>query len=272
MFNLERDLVFFDVETTGLHVIRDRIIQIGMIKFKTNGEKEEFVRLINPEIPISEEATGVHGFTNDDLKGQPLFKELALDIVNFIGNSDLAGYNSNRFDIPILMEELARCNIDLEIDQRRLIDVQRIFYRMEPRTLRAAYQFYCGKEMENAHDAMADIRATVSVLDGMLEKYKEVDLIHEDGSILSKPIQNDMQKLHEFTNDVKILDATQRLRYNDQGEVVFAFGKYLGQLVGKTLYEDRNYYYWIQEKEFSFQVKEIVKKLLKEYELKIKGS
>lgn len=270
MIDLDRDLVFFDVETTGLHVIRDRIIQLAMIKYKKGGGTEDLNVLINPGVPISEESFRIHGISNDMVRNKPTFSQLASKIFEFIKGADLAGYNSNRFDVPILMEEMSRCGFDLEIDNRRLIDVQRIFYRMEPRTLRAAYQFYCNKEIENAHDAMSDIKATVEVLEGMLEKYKNSDLSNEDGSIIEKPIQNNVKKLHEFTNDVKILDATQRLKYNEQGEVVFAFGKYLGQLVGKTLYEDRNYFYWIQEKEFSFQVKELVKKLLKEYEQKLK--
>lgn len=182
----------------------------------------------------------------------------------------MAGYNSNRFDVPILMEELARCGLDLKIEERRLIDVQRIFYRMEPRTLKAAYQFYCGKEMQNAHDAMEDIRATIEVLKGQLDRYKETDFIEEDGQTISRPIVNDMQILHDFTNDLKTLDATQRLKYNEQGEVVFNFGKYVGQPVAKILYEDRNYYHWIQEKEFSVQVKKMSAKLLKEYENNLK--
>lgn len=270
MFNLERDLIFFDVETTGLHVIRDRIIQLAMIKYKKSGAIEELNLLINPGVPISEEAYQVHGISNEMLKNKPTFLQVAPKIFEFMKGADLAGYNSNRFDVPILMEEMSRCNLDLEIDNRRLVDVQRIFYRMEPRNLRAAYQFYCNKEIENAHDAMADIKATIDVLLGMLNKYKDSDLINDDGSVDSRPIQNNIQKLHDFTNDVKIIDATQRLKYNEQGEVVFTFGKYLGQPVGKTLYEDRNYFYWILEKEFSFQVKDLVKKLLKEYEQKMK--
>ena len=200
----------------------------------------------------------------------PVLAQVAKKIFDFIGDGDLAGYNSNRFDVPILMEELARCGLDLKIEERRLIDVQRIFYRMEPRTLKAAYQFYCGKEMQNAHDAMEDIRATIEVLKGQLDRYKETDFIEEDGQTISRPIVNDMQILHDFTNDLKTLDATQRLKYNEQGEVVFNFGKYVGQPVAKILYEDRNYYHWIQEKEFSVQVKKMSAKLLKEYENNLK--
>lgn len=271
MFKLDNDIVFFDVETTGLHVIRDRIIQLAMIKyFKDNREPKELSLLINPGIPISEEAISVHGIKPEDLANKPSFKQVAEKIYEFIGESDLAGYNSNRFDIPILMEEFARNGYDFVIDHRKLIDVQRIFYKMEPRTLKAAYQFYCNKELENAHDALEDIRATVSVLQGQIAKYEGVDLIDEDGNIMPSPIVNDMQVLHDFTNDLKTPDATQKYKYDDKGNIVFNFGKYIGQKVDKVLYEDRNYYHWILEKEFSHQVKKLTKKLLKDYEAQLK--
>lgn len=270
-FNLKRDLVFFDVETTGLHVIRDRIIQIAMIRFSSkNEDSQELSLFINPGIPISEEAIKVHGITPADLANKPTFSQVAPKIFEFLKDADFAGYNSNRFDVPILMEEFARCGFDLDIENRKLIDVQRIFYKMEPRTLKAAYQFYCGKEMENAHDALADIKATVEVLKGQLDRYQGVPFEDDDGIVIENPIQNDIKILHDFTNDLKIIDATQRLRYNDQGEIVFNFGKYIGQQVDKILYEDRNYYHWILEKEFSVQVKNTVKKLLKAYESKVK--
>lgn len=271
-FNLKKDLVFFDVETTGLHVIRDRIIQIAMIRYPADGsEPKELCMLINPGIPISEEAIKVHGITASDLANKPTFPQVADTILKFLENCDLAGYNSNRFDIPILMEEFARCGMDLEIENRKMIDVQRIFYKMEPRTLKAAYQFYCGKDLTAAHDALKDVRATVEVLKGQLDKYEESDFLDEDGQHQSKPVQNDVKKLHEFTNDLKVVDATQRLRYNDKGEIVFNFGKYMGQPAAKILYEDRNYYHWILEKEFSVQVKNTVRKLLKDYEASLKA-
>lgn len=270
MFNLERDIVFFDVESTGLHVIRDRIIQLAMIKYSKDGSEVEKVYLINPEIPISEEAYRIHGMNNEDLKDQPKFKDIASEVFEFIKDVDLAGYNSNRFDVPILMEELFRCGYDLDLENRRLVDVQRIFYRMEPRTLKAAYKFYCQKELKNAHDALEDIKATVEVLQGMLLQYKDSDLEDEKGNIIHRPVKNNIQELHNFTNDEKVIDPTQRLKYNEKGEVIFAFGKYMGQPVGKTLYEDRNYYHWIQEKEFSYQVKKLVRKLFLEYEKSIK--
>ncbi len=266
-FNLNRDLVFFDLETTGLNVLRDRIIQIAMIKYKKDSdEPEELEMLINPGIPISEEAMNVHGITPADLRNKPTFQEVAQKIYNFIGNADLAGYNSNRFDVPMLIEEFARAGIDFDIEKRRLIDVQRLFYKMEPRTLRAAYKFYLGKEFENAHDALSDVKATVDVLKGQLARYENEDFVDNDGNIIEKPVKNDMQQLHEFTNDLKIVDVTQRLKYDSNGVIVFNFGKYIGQPVAETLVKDRQYYNWILNKEFSHQVKKIVKKLVKEYE------
>ena len=251
-FQLDRDIVFFDVETTGLHVIRDRILQIAMLRYPhEGGEVRELSLLINPGIPISEEAMGVHGITPADLANKPTFQQVAQKIFDFIGNSDLAGF-------------------DLQIENRRLIDIQRIFYKMEPRTLKAAYQFYCNSELENAHDALSDIRATVEILKGQLQRYKGQDFIDEDGNTTPNPVRNDMQALHDFTNDLRTPDATQKFRYDEQGNIVFNFGKYIGRKADKVLYEDKNYYYWMLEKEFSFQVKNLVKKLAKEYEIQIK--
>ena len=270
-FNLKKNLVFFDVETTGLNVVRDRILQIALIKFFPNGKPEEELKmLINPGIPIEEEAMAIHGITPKDLANKPTFIEVAQKLYDFIGDADLGGYNSNRFDIPMLMEEFARAGFDFDISKRNLVDVQRIFYKMEPRTLKAAVQFYCNENLEDAHDALEDIRATVKVFKGQLAKYQEVDYIDDDKNVIATPIKNDMSALHEFTNDLKIIDATQRLKYDINGVVVFNFGKYINQPVAETIYKDRNYYQWIMEKEFSVQVKTMVKKLYKEHELKVK--
>ena len=221
--------------------------------------------LINPGIPISEEAMKVHGITPKMLANKPTFQQVAQKLFDFIGNADLAGYNSNRFDVPMLMEEFARVGIEFDVSKRRLIDVQRIFYKMEPRTLKAALKFYCDKEIENAHDALADVQATVDVFKGQLVRYENVNSVDEDGNIIETPVKNDMQAIHDFTSDLKTIDATQRLKYDQNGVVVFNFGKYQGKPVAKTLYEDRQYYNWILNKEFSYQVKQIVKRLVKEY-------
>lgn len=263
MFSLNRDLIFFDVETTGLHVIRDRILQIAMIKyFKSGAPPEELSMIINPGIPIAAEALAIHGIGPEQVANQPTFKEVAQSLYDFIGDADLAGYNSNRFDIPILAEEFARYGFDLDLDKRRQIDVQRIFYKMEPRTLKAAYQFYCNEELIDAHDALIDIRATVRVLEGQLERYAGQDYHGDDNEFIAAPVKPDTQALHDFTNDLKTLDATQRLRYNEQGEIVFNFGKFVGHTFEQVWLKESKYFYWILDKEFSFQVKAIIKKYI----------
>lgn len=271
--NLDRDLCFIDLEATGLNVVRDRIIQIGIIKYFADGrETEELNMLINPGIPISPEAMKVHGIMPKDVANKPTFQQVAQKVYDFIGDADLAGYNSNRFDIPMLMEEFARVGLEFDVDRRRTIDVQRIFYKMEPRTLQAALKFYCDKAMEDAHDAMADVRATIDVFKGQLRMYDGVDYIDQDGERTETPVRNDMQALHEFTNDQRFLDATQKLRKNTEGVVVFNFGKYNGKPVAATLVRDRQYYNWILNKEFSSQVKQLVKRLVKEYEKQQSGT
>ena len=263
-FNLEKDLCFFDIEATGLHVIRDRIIQIAIKKFFADGRSpQSYTQLINPGIPISQEAMEITGITPDLLRNQPTFGQVAKQIYDFIGSSDLAGYNSNRFDIPILMEELDRCGFEFSLEGRKSIDVQRIFYRMEPRTLQAAHRYYTGEEMENMHDAMADVEATIAVLRGQLARYEGKDLNVKD-DVLKEPVRNDMKALHEFTNDAQMLDVTQRLKYNNEGEIVFNFGRYQGKLVKEVFLADKDYYYWIVKKEFSVQVKNIVTKIFRE--------
>lgn len=265
--NLKKDLCFFDLESTGLNVIRDRIVQIAIIKYRADkSPAEELSMLINPGIPISEEAMGVHGITPKMLANKPTFQQVAQKIFDFIGDADLAGYNSNRFDVPLLMEEFARVGIDFNMTNRRTIDVQRVFYKMEPRTLRAALQFYTGKDMENAHDALEDVRATIDVFNGQLEKYKGVDYVDEEGNISKIPVRADIQSLHEFTNDLRFLDATQRLKLDHNGVAVFNFGKYIGKPAAETLVKDKQYYGWIMNKEFSSQLKQIVKQLVKDYE------
>ncbi len=263
--NLTRDLVFFDVETTGLNVLRDRILQIALIKYpKGGGEPKELSMLINPSIPIAPDAMAIHGITPKDLANKPTFGQVAQQLYDFIGNADLGGYNAARFDIPMLMEEFARVGLELDVTNRRIIDAQRIFYKMEPRTLKAALRFYCQKELEDAHDALADVRATVDVFKGQLAYYDGKDLYQEEGKVIETPIKNDMQVLHDFTNDLNTVDVTNRLKYDHKGDIVFNFGKYQGQLVSEVLQKDKQYYHWIQEKEFSAQVKQIVKRSMKE--------
>ncbi len=268
-FTIDKDLVFFDVEATGLNVLKDRILQIALIKYtKKLGEPVEKMYLINPGVPISDEAIAVHGITPEMLKNKPLFSQVGKEILDFIGDADLAGYNSDRFDIPMLMEEFHRVGLHFSIEKRRLIDVQKIFYKMEPRTLKAAYKYYCKSDLMDAHDAMNDVKATIAVLKGQLSMYENTDYTDAGGNVVAKPVKNDMSALADFTNNEAILDVTQRLKYNTKGEVVFNFGKYIGQPVKEVFIIERNYYNWIMEKDFSAQVKQIVEKIYKEEVLK----
>ena len=248
---LSRDLVFFDVETTGLNFLRDRILQIALIKFQKNKpEPVELQMLINPGVPISEESMSIHGITPKDLANKPTFQQVGQQLFDFIGNADLSGYNVARFDIPMLIEEFYRVGLELDMTKRRVIDVQRIFYKMEPRTLKAALKFYCQKDLTDAHDAMADTRATVEIFKGQLTHYEGKNLLDEDGNVVEEPIKKDIQSLSDFTNDYNMIDATQRLKYDHNGVMVFNFGKYTGQSVEEVLTKDKNYSFWILEKEF----------------------
>lgn len=272
-FNLTKDLVFFDIESTGLNILKDRILQIALIKYFADGrdplEKE---MLINPGVPISPDAMAVHGIGPDQVRNKPLFPQVAKELFEWIGDADIAGYNSDKFDIPMLMEEFARAGFEFDIDNRRNIDVQRIFYKMEPRTLSAALKFYCDKEIENAHDALEDVRATAEVFAGQIKKYENMDYVDVDGNLIPTPLKNDMESIYQFTRNTKMLDVTMRLKYDNNGVVIFNFGKYMGKPAGEILYRDRQYYNWILEKDFSTQVKNLVKKLLKQYEEGLKAS
>jgi len=267
MFNLDRDIVFFDLEATGLNVIRDRIMQVGAIKYFADGsEPEEMEMLINPGILISQEAFEVHGIGPKDVANKPTFEQVAEKIHAFFADADLGGYNCTRFDVPMLMEEFVRAGFEFDISNRRILDMQRIFYKMEPRTLKAALKFYCKKELVDAHDAMADVRATIDVFEGQLKMYEGVDYKDKNDVVTASPIVNDMQAIHDFTQDAQMLDVTNRLKMNEKDVIVFNFGKYTGQSVKDVLWRDKPYYHWIMNKEFSAQVKNIVKKLMKENE------
>lgn len=264
-FNLDKDLVFLDIESTGLHVIHDRIVQLALIKYpKNNDPAIEYTALVNPGRSITEEAMSIHGITEEMVKDKPFFKDIAKEVHDFIGDADLAGYNSNRFDVPMLMEELDRAGHQLDMTTRRTIDIMRIFTKMEPRNLSAALKFYTGEELINAHDALEDVRATVKVLKGQLSRYKDTPYDDGEGNI-SYPIKNDLQALHDFTTDLRFPDVTQKLKYDLEGNIVFNFGKFNGKPVGETLYKDRQYLAWILSKDFSYQVKDIIQKEVKAY-------
>lgn len=264
---LERDLIFFDIEATGLNVLKDRIIQIALIKYHADGRPvEELEMLLDPTIEISPDSIKVHGITAAMIEGKATFNDVADELYAFIGDADLAGYNSDRFDIPMLLEEFARVGYDLDLSMRRCLDVQKVFYKMEPRTLRAAYKVFCDQELTNAHDAMADVKATVDVFKGQLDRYDGVEYIDGDGFNHGTPIVNDIGKIVEFTTSGNSVDVTNRLKYNADGEIVFNFGKHIGKRVLDVITKDKQYYNWILDKDFSVQVKQTLRRLMAEYE------
>lgn len=258
MLALDNDLIFFDLEATGLNITKDQIVQIALIKLPAGGgAAEELEMKIRPDVPISPEASEVHGLYAEDLRDSPRFPEVAQQIYDFIGGGDLAGYNSNRYDVPLLQEEFHRAGIYLDTRTRRLIDAQVIFYRMEPRTLAAALKFYAGKTMENAHDALADVRATVDVFKGQLEKYAGTTY-EEEGKPATQPFTS-MDAVAAFCQDDRFLDATRRLKKGPDGTPQFNFGKYTGQSVADVFSKDTGYLKWILSKDFSTEVKALVK-------------
>lgn len=245
--NLKNPIVFFDLETTGTSIQNDRIVEICYLKVYPNGNEEAKTLRINPEMHIPAEVSAVHGIYDEDLVGCPTFKEVAQSIANDIEGCDLAGFNSNRFDIPVLAEEFIRAGVDIDMSKRKFIDVQVIFHKMEQRTLSAAYKYYCGKDLEGAHSAEADTRATYEVLKSQLDMYKD--------------LQNDMAFLAEFSSHNKNVDFAGRMIYDENGNEVFNFGKYKGMAVSEVLRRDPGYYGWIMGNDFSLHTKSMLTKI-----------
>jgi DNA polymerase-3 subunit epsilon len=267
---LEKDLICFDIESTGLSVKNDRIVQLAIIKIFADG-RDNLVktRLINPGVPIPKEASDVHHITDEMVKDEPSFERVAKSLFDLIGDSDFCTFNGNRFDIPMLMEEFSRAGYELDMTNRNCIDVKRIFHRMERRDLKAAYQFYCKKPLEGAHDALNDVKATVEVLESMLDYYSDVDCIDKDDTVIEKPIQNDMQLLADFTKDFDSVDFAGTIKLNSENVPVFGFGKYQGQSVVLMLEKDKSYYDWIMTKgEFTTQTRKIITELMIEHRKK----
>ena len=263
---LEKDIIFFDIESTGLSTSKDRIVQLAIIKCFADGRPNlEKTRLINPEIPIPIESSAIHGITDEMVKDQPTFAKVAKGLLELIGNSDLAGFNSNRFDIVMLMEEFERCGMQLDMSERRCVDVLRVFHKMEQRTLAGAMRFYCDEKIENAHNAMVDTKATLKVLEAQLEKYKDVDFEEKDGNILKAPVKNDIQALHDFTNDKNELDFQGKVKLNAEGVPFFTFGKYQNLPVGRSLAGDSKYMQWILNGDFASDTKRIITRLKNEF-------
>jgi DNA polymerase-3 subunit epsilon len=255
--NLTRPLAFIDLETTGIQVASDRIIEICIIKVLPEGKQETLTERLNPTIPIAPQATAVHGIKDEDLIDKPTFKERAGTYANFIGNADLAGYNAIKFDIPLLVEEFLRADIDFDIKGRRIVDVQNIFHKMEPRTLSAAYKFYCNRELENAHSAEADTFATFEILKAQLDMYENVNYKDKEGRV-SIPVKNDIQSLSEFSYHTKNADLIGQIIFNDKGEEVFNFGKYKGKSVEKTFKAEPQYYDWMMKSQFALSTKKVI--------------
>ena len=252
--NLIRPLAFFDLEATGINIGIDRIVEISVIKLHPDGSDEVKTWRVNPGMPIPVESSLIHGIYDEHIKDEPLFDALAADIAAFIGDSDLAGFNSNKFDIPMLMEEFLRGGVAFDLDNRHFIDVQNIFHQMEQRTLKAAYRFYCNKDIINAHSAEADTRATMEVLLAQLDRYADVEWEDKKGN-KSVPVVNDVAALHKFTNLHRPVDFAGRMAYNDAGEEVFNFGKHKGKKVEDIFSLEPSYYSWMMQGDFPLYTK-----------------
>jgi len=241
---LHKPICFFDLETTGIDVAKDRIVEISIFKVYPNGNKESKTWLVNPTIPIPPQSTAVHGITNEKVANEPTFKQLAGQIHNMIKDSDLAGYNSDRFDIPLLAEELLRAEVDFDMKNRVSVDVQTIFHKKEERTLSAAYKFYCNGNLENAHSAEADTMATYEILKAQLDRYED--------------LENDMKTLSEFTTRKRFVDFAGFIALNNEGQEIFTFGKHKGALVEDVLDKEPGYFSWIQNAEFPLYTKKVL--------------
>lgn len=246
--NLKNPIVFFDLETTGINIVKDRIVEISLLKVYPNGKEEIKSRRINPEQPIPAEATAIHGITDDDVKDCPTFKQIAKSLAEILEGCDIAGFNSSRFDVPLLAEEFLRAGIDFDMRKRKFVDVQIIFHKKEQRTLEAAYKFYCDKELENAHSAEADTMATYEVLKAQLDRYPD---LANDISTLS-------QEYSSFNNNV---DLAGRMVYDEKGVEVFNFGKHKGKSVTEVLRNEPSYYSWIMDGDFPLNTKQILTKI-----------
>ena len=254
--NLKNPIVFLDLETTGINVVTDRIVEIALLKIFPDGHEEEKFQRINPGMPIPAQASAIHGIYDEDVKDAPLFKEVAKIYAKFIEGCDLAGFNSTRFDIPLLSEEFLRVDIDLDIKKHKFVDVQIIFHRMEKRTLAAAYKFYLLKDLENAHSAMADTKATYEVLKAQLDRYAGVEF--EDNGKKSTPVVNDVEALASFSAFDKSVDFAGRIVYDEHGIEVFNFGKHKGKAVEKVLQEEPGYFSWMMQGEFPLYTKKVL--------------
>lgn len=260
---LERPIVFFDLETTGLNIGKDRIIEISLLKILVDGTEISKTYRVNPEIPITEEAFGIHGISNEEIKNAPLFAAIAPEIADFMKNCDLAGYNSNKFDIPLLIEEFLRVEVDFDLRGVRFIDVQNIFHKMEPRTLAAAHKFYCKSEIENPHQAEADTRATFNVLKGQLDLY--LGSAYEDKKTGNTTVfSNDVKMLSDFSSDNRNVDFIGQIILDENDQEIFNFGKHKGKFVRHIFAKEPAYYDWMMKAEFSRYTKIVITRIFNE--------
>lgn len=241
---LKNPIIFFDLETTGINIAKDRIVEISILKIFPNGNKESKTWLVNPEMEIPKEASDIHGITNEKVVTEPTFNELAKQVSELMKGCDLAGFNSNRFDIPLLAEEMLRAEVNFDMKDRVAIDVQVIFHKKEERTLSAGYKFYCGRDLENAHSAEADTNATYEILKAQLDKYDD--------------LKNDIDYLSEYSKFNKRADFAGFILFDDEGEEIFTFGKYKNHKVKDVLKKDKGYYSWIQNADFPLYTKKVL--------------
>ncbi len=256
--NLKNPLVVFDLETTGTNISQDRIVEIAMIKAMPDGTIEEKCRKINPTIPIPTETSLIHGIYDEDVKEEATFSQIAKSLAQFLEGCDLAGFNVLGFDVPMLVEEFLRANVDFDVDNRKIVDAQKLYHLMEKRNLTAAYKFYCGEDLENAHSAMADTKATYDVLVSQIEKYEGQDAFDTLGKKLAT-IENDMGKLHELTTSNRV-DLAGRMIIKD-GIEIFNFGKHRGKPVTEVLEKEPSFYDWLMKGDFPLDTKRKLTKI-----------
>ena len=242
--NLRNPLIFFDLETTGIDVALDRIVEISYLKVYPNGDEESKTMKVNPTVPIPPKVTAIHGITDEDVKDAPKFGEIARQLVKVFEGCDFAGYNSNKFDLPLLAEEFLRAGVDIDLKKRKFIDIQVIFHKKEQRTLGAAYKFYCDKDLHDAHSAEADTKATYEILQAQLDRYAD--------------LSNDVDELSKYSSHNRNVDFLGRIIYDDQGMEVFNFGKYKGQRVDEVLKKDQGYYGWMMNGQFPLHTKNVL--------------
>ncbi len=256
--NLTNPLVVFDLETTGTNISQDRIVEMAMIKVFPDGTKEEKCRKINPTIPIPPETSAIHGIFDEDVRDEPTFKQVAKSLADWLEGCDLAGFNVVHFDLPMLVEEFLRANVEFEIDHRKIVDAQKIFHIMEKRNLTAAYKFYCGKDLENAHSAAADTQATYEVLLGQIQKYEGQEVVDSLGNKLGQ-IQNDVNSINRLSQN-QMVDLAGRMILKD-GVEVFNFGKHRGKSVAEVLQKEPSFYDWMMKGDFPLDTKRMLTKI-----------